>query len=96
MNLTFLNKNISLKSILISVILSNSVTYYFITKKEQLKSEQTIAELNSNSTSSSSSNRNYSVKRLAGFDYINPILFVDDDYESDKLNTIKQSFVSLQ
>lgn len=95
MNLTILNKKISLKFILIAVILTNIITYYFITNEEQLKSEQTIAALHSELNNSSTSSCSYKVKRLAGFNYINPILFVDNDCESDKLNTIKQSVSNL-
>lgn len=91
MNLIFLNKKISLKFILIFLILTNIITYYFISKKDQLKSEQTIAELNN----SSISNCNYKIKRLDGFNFINPILYIDNECESENLNTIKQTVTNL-
>lgn len=95
MNLTILSKKISLKFILISVILTNIITYYFITNEERLKSDKTIATLHSELNNSSPSSCSYKVKRLSGFNYVNPILFVDNECESDKLNTIKQSISSL-
>ena len=48
MNLSILNKKASLKILLVLVLATNIITYYFVHKKDVLNSEKTINELNSN------------------------------------------------
>jgi beta-lactamase class A len=93
MNLSILNKKTSLKYILVLVLATNLVTYYFVHKTDLSDSENNIDELKSDLYSSNSCN--YKVKRLSGYDYINPILFVDNKCESEDLNPIKQSVTNL-
>jgi beta-lactamase class A len=57
-----------------------------------------ITKKTSANTDSSSSNQSvctYKVKRLAGFSYVKPLLFVDNECESENLSSIKQSVYQL-
>lgn len=93
MNLSIFNRKTSLKIILVLVLVTNFATYYFVHKKDLSNSQNNIEELKSEL--SNSNNSDYKIKRMKGFNYINPILFVDDKYESEDLNTIKQSVTTV-
>jgi beta-lactamase class A len=93
MNLLIFNRKTSLKIILVLVLVTNFLTYYFVHKKELSNSQNNIEELKSEL--SNPNNSDYKIKRMKGFNYINPILFVDNIYESEDLNTIKQSVTTV-
>jgi beta-lactamase class A len=93
MNLSILNKKTSLKILLLLVLVSNFVTYYFVHKKDLSNSQNNIEELKSELSNSNSNN--YKIQRLNGYNYINPILFVDNKKESEDLNAIKQSVTTV-
>ena len=93
MNLTKINKRISLGIILISLTSTNLVTYYFTNKKNHASTDTNAAE--SNSILDGNRNCSYKVQRLNGYDYIKPILFVDNQCESDNLNAVKQNIISM-
>ncbi len=93
MNLSIFKRKTSLKVLLVLVLATNFVTYYFVHKKDLTNSENNINELNSDLLTSNSCS--YKVKRLSGYDYINPILFVDNKCESEDLNATKQSITTV-
>lgn len=78
-------KRISLPYVLAIIILSVALTYVTTIKIDQKK-----YNVNQDSESSQSS-CSYSVKRLNGFSYTKPLLFVDNECESDDLSSVKQS-----
>ena len=72
----------SLTIIIVSMIASNALTYYYSHKKSNSSIE---------AADSSNCDNNYKVARLTGYNYVKPILFVDDKYESENLNSVKQN-----
>lgn len=88
MNLAIINKRLSLGIILISLTSTNLMTYYFTNKSKTGEGTESDSDA---SAFSSHSGCAYNVKRLSGYDYIKPILLVDDQCESDNLNSVKQS-----
>ena len=85
MNLLFKRKKSFI--VIVSLVTTNLVTYYYTTKKDQSSTETTEM----NSAFSDNSNCAVKVKRLGGYNYIRPVLFVDKECESDKLLPIKQN-----
>ncbi len=65
-----------------SLIASNTLTYLYFKRAKDTESENTI---------SGKSEASYQIKRLTGYKYVKPILFVDEKYESENLNSIKQN-----
>lgn len=82
----------SLGILLLSMIATNLVTYYYTTKKSKEASE--VIAL-SPSSSDNNSSCHFSIKRMSGYNFIKPILTVDDQCESDNLNQTKQSVTDL-
>jgi beta-lactamase class A len=79
------NNKKSFGILLFSMVATNSLTYYYTTKKE------TWAADVSESSSETSKECDYDIKRKSGFSYIKPILYVDTKCESDHLSSVKQS-----
>ncbi len=69
-----------------SLIASNLMTYLYIKKTKDAEYENRTAENNKT---------DYQVKRLSGYSYIKPILFVDEKYASENLNGIKQNVATI-
>lgn len=93
MNLPITRKT-SLIIALISLGITNLATYYYanrVSKAEALE-KATDANINSYGNSGCSAVK---IQRLNGYDYIKPVLFVDKECESDALNPIKQSIMTL-
>jgi len=78
-------KRISLVYVFAIIILSMAVTYVTTVKVEQKKYDVT------QNPESNQSSCSYRVKRLDGFSYTRPLLFVDNECESENLSSIKQS-----
>lgn len=81
---TILSKKISVPYIIALIILAMAVTFgitSFIDKKENDKNSQYTHNENS---------CKYEVKRLEGYTFIKPLMFVDDECEGDDLATTKQ------
>jgi beta-lactamase class A len=76
----------SLGIIIFSILASNAFTYYYIAKKKNADTQNDISAVSTGS---------YKVQRLAGFKYVNPILLVDDKYESENLNGLKQNVTGI-
>jgi beta-lactamase class A len=88
-NQRFLNKKSLLLLFFLAILLiTNYITFHY----NQSNSDVSHDELNSEL---SNVNYSYKIKRLPGHNYINPILFVDNKYESDALIPIKQSIINL-
>ncbi len=79
---------------LISITATNFATYHFTKEKDEgeAKSEQSVSQLFANNTSNCSAVK---VKRMDGYNFIKPMLFVDEVCESDKLQPIKVSVTTL-
>lgn len=88
-----LNKSISVKIILIYLIITNLITYLIVSRLDFIKSDKKITEIDSQLNYST--NCSYKVKRLSGFNFVNPILFIDDNCESQDLSQIKQNITVL-
>lgn len=85
----FLNKKSALLLLFLAILLiTNYITFYY----NQSNSGESHDELNSEL---SNVNYSYKIKRLPGHNYINPILFIDNKFESDALIPIKQSVINL-
>ena len=67
-----------------SMIASNAFTYYYINKKNKAETEEV-------SNTPDSSVYGYKIKRISGYNFIKPILVVDEKYESGNLSSIKQN-----
>ena len=89
MNLLFKRKKSFI--VVVSLVTTNLVTYYYTTKKDQSSVENT--EINSALYTDNSCA--VKVKRLGGYNYIRPVLFVDKECESDKLLPVKQSISTI-
>lgn len=74
----------SLGILAFSMITTNAFTYYYTNKKNKAETEE-VSNTNDNEASS------YKVKRISGYDFIKPILVVDEKYESSNLSSIKQN-----
>lgn len=83
------DKQYSIKHlIIVSIIIA--ISAYFVTNcyNEKKYIEQTIS-------SSSSYKCNYDIKRRDGYKFIKPLMFVDDECESENLNDLKQQITNL-
>ncbi len=78
-------KRISLPYVFAIIILSVAVTYVTTVKIDQNNNDVT------QNPESNQSSCSYRVKRLDGFSYTKPLLFVDNECESENLSSIKQS-----
>lgn len=82
-------KRISLPYVFAIIILSVAVTYVTTVKIDQNNNDVT------QNPESNQSSCSYRVKRLDGFSYTKPLLFVDNECESENLSSIKQSVSQL-
>lgn len=78
----------SLGILAFSMIATNTFTYYYANKKSNLETEE-VSNTNNNSACG------YKVKRISGYNFIKPILVVDEQYESSNLSPIKQNLTNL-
>lgn len=76
----------SLGIIIFSMLASNAFTYYYIAKGKNSDTQNDIEKITASS---------YKVQRLSGFKYVKPILLVDDKYESENLNGLKQNVTGI-
>ncbi|NHM07148.1 serine hydrolase [Flavobacterium sp. CYK-4] len=83
--MNILNSKKSLGILIFSMIATNCITYYYTTKKNATDTEQT-----ENAATATSDGCMYDIKRMDGFDFIKPILFVDQKCEASNLNSLKQ------
>lgn len=83
--ISFTNKNFSLFQIIVFSLIVSVLTFSLTSVWEERKN----VELNA--TASESFSCNYDIKRLDGFKYVRPILFVEDKCESENLMGIKQT-----
>lgn len=79
----------------IALLLTNSVTYWLLKLNKKDESSTESSQENASLYSNTSSNCSYKIKRLNGFNYVSPLLFVDNQCESDDLNPLKQNIISL-
>ncbi len=87
--ISFKNKKFTLLHLLFLSLLIAVVTFSLTSFwKERQFTEQTIS-------SASSYTCNYNVKRMNGYKFIKPLMFVDDDCESDQLMGIKQKMATI-
>lgn len=84
-----LKKSIPLPYFVGTLLILGSLTIIATNSYNKRISEKKIEELVSSSSSCS-----YTVKRLNGYKFINPLLFVDNSCESEVLNTIKQGLIN--
>lgn len=85
---TILFKKIPMYFIIAVIILSIGITYVVTSKFLENKMQQS-------ESSSVNSSTTYKIKRLDGFKYVKPLMFVDDTNESENLSSVKQSVVGL-
>ena len=81
-------KKISFSYVLLIAISSSLITYYFTNR---IKDKQVVDAENSAQSSASS----YNIKRLNGYNYIKPLLFVDNVNESENLASVKQNIIDV-
>lgn len=86
------NKKKIITLALIGLIATNLITYYFTLK---LSSETAANQASDPVIYADHPSCPVKIQRLNGFDYIKPVLFVDRECESDMLNPIKQSLLTL-
>jgi len=77
-----------------SFVATNLGTYYVASKSKPAQDEES-GHADASLYADNASNCSVSIKRLAGYNFIKPVLFVDRECESDKLFPIKQSVTSL-
>ncbi|MEC4051078.1 serine hydrolase [Flavobacterium sp. SUN046] len=78
-------KKISLTYVLLIAASSSLITY--IASNKNKDSETT--------TSETTASNNYNIKRLNGYNYVKPIMFVDNVSESENLASLKQNIVDV-
>ncbi len=79
----------------VALLLTNVLTYFFLQYQKKAASTMDSNESASSLYTGSASDCSYKVKRLSGFNYISPLLFVDNECESGDLNPLKQNILSL-
>jgi beta-lactamase class A len=81
-----LKKTIPLPYFIGTILILGTLTILATNKYDSYINDKKIEDLVSNTSSC-----DYTVKRLKGYNFINPLLFVDNSCESEVLNSIKQS-----
>jgi beta-lactamase class A len=92
MNLSSNKKNALL--LIASFVATNLGTYYFASKTKPAQDKE-IEHTDASAYSGTTASCTVKVKRLNGYNFIKPVLFVDRECESDKLFPIKQSVTNL-
>ncbi|MGL2966203.1 serine hydrolase [Flavobacterium sp. XGLA_31] len=82
------NKQFSLLQILVFTVVTVVATFFLtgFWKDKQFEAKE---------SESSVSACNYNIKRMNGFKFIKPLMFVDEECESDQLNDIKQKVIAV-
>jgi len=78
-----INQRVSLLIVVAVLLISNLITFTIISRKYAQPDSSEISEAGMGQSCG------YDVKRLEGYKYIKPILFVDNQYESDELVQLK-------
>ena len=87
--ISFKNKKFTLLHIIFFALLISVATFGLtILWKERQFNQQSAASI-------SSYTRNYNVKRMNGYKFIKPLMFVDDEYESEQLMSLKQNISAI-
>ncbi len=87
--ISFKIKKFTLLQLILIAFLASAVTFYFTSFwKERQFTEKSNAAANSYTC-------NYNVKRMDGFKYVKPIMFVDEDCESAGLMGVKQNITAV-
>lgn len=81
-----INQRVSLLILIGALVISNLITFTIISRKYSNSDSSDVAE-----ASMVQGSCGYDVKRLNGYKYIKPILFVDNQYESDELTQLKST-----
>ncbi|WP_309642079.1 serine hydrolase [Flavobacterium sp.] len=89
MNILKSKKSIGI--LIVSMIATNTLTYFYSTKKSVSVADEADQSVHTDNSSGCT----YKVQRLNGYDFIKPILFVDTQCESEKLSPVKQSVTTL-
>ena len=94
------SKKIASGYIVIIALVSSLATYFITnhinnTNKVENAIDQSITNQQANTETSNNASCNYDVKRLRGYGFIKPLLFVDNKCEGEKLEPIKQKITSL-
>jgi len=85
-----INQRVSLLIVVAVLLISNLITFTIISRKYSNDSESEVSE-----AGIGQSGCGYDVKRLNGYKYIKPLLFVDNQYESDELAQLKGTLNNL-
>ncbi len=88
--MNILNSKKSVGILIFSMIATNSVTYYYTTKRNKL-----VLDVAESSESSHVASCEFDIKRRTGFNYIKPLLYVDSKCESENLSSVKHSINNL-
>ncbi|MBS1534078.1 MAG: serine hydrolase [Bacteroidetes bacterium] len=78
-----INQRVSLLIVVAVLLISNLITFTIISRKYAQTDSSEVSEAGMGQSCG------YDVKRLGGYKYIKPILFVDNQYESDELAQLK-------
>lgn len=85
----FLLKKIAVYNIVFFLLISSILTAvitYFVIKKPNVETEQAANPVNS---------CDYNVKRLSGYNFVKPLIFVDDEFEGARLSMVKRDVNSI-
>lgn len=85
----FLLKKIAVYNIVFFLLISSILTAvitYFVIKKPNVETEQAANPVNS---------CDYNVKRLSGYNFVKPLIFVDDEFEGARLSMVKSDVNSI-
>jgi len=85
--ISFKNKRFSLLHVVTATIIVVLATFYVTTLWKDKQYEEKI--------SNTPTSCNYDIKRMGGFKFIKPLMFVDEDCESDLLMSTKQKLISI-
>lgn len=69
-----------------SIVATNTITYLYFREKPNTECTE---------KSTATQGHSYEVKRLSGYKYVKPILFVDEKYESESLSGLKQNVAGI-
>lgn len=92
--LSFLSKKVSIFYIILFSAITGLVTF-FVEKALLNEDPSRIIANESVNTSEIQSNCNYNIKRMEGFGYIRPLLFVDNSCESSNFNNMKGELMGI-
>ncbi len=95
---SMLSRKITIGKTLLITLVTIAVTYFatnYANNESIFKNESSSYSSLSSKTSGSTLTCNYNLKRLNGYNYIKPLMFVDNECEGEDLSSVKQNITKI-